>query len=185
MRNKLAIIVAVVVLVAVAAIWKLNKSSKQTVTTGSQPSVRVLPVSSNPIQDSGQQTGLVIKSAAAEDNTDPVTKQAIGDRLQITLENTSTQTIANVEVYYTMKDKKTGQTESYYQKLTGFSLAPNEIRTVAFDNETMAGHYPENKYSLYRSSHNEVEFTIQVSAPGFRSATGSAHKSAGTGETAG
>jgi len=64
-------------------------------------------------------------------------------------------------------------------------LAAGETKTIYFDNQTSAGHYPENKYSLYRSSQNEVDFSIQVSAPGFKPATATAKKAAGTGETAG
>jgi phage pi2 protein 07 len=145
----------------------------------------VLPVSSDPIQNTSQQPGLVITAADAENNVDPVTKQAIADQLQITLQNTSAQKMSNFEIYYQMKDVKTGQSEAYHQTLTGLVLAANETKTIYFDNQSGVGHYPENKYSIYRSSQNEVDFTIQVSSPGFKPATATAKKSPGTGETAG
>jgi hypothetical protein len=184
MKKIVLIIIVVVIGVGGIAAWQLSKSKKTPITTNNT-STQVLPVSSNPIQNTSQQPGLVITAADAENNVDPTTKQAISDRLQISLQNTSTQTMSNLEVYYQMKDAKTGQTEAYHQVLTGLQIAPNETKTVYFDNQSGEGHYPENKYSLYRSSQNEVDFTIQVSASGFKPAEATAKKSAGTGETAG
>lgn len=184
MKKIIPIIVVAIVVVGGVSAWQLTKAKKVTPSKNSGSS-QVLPVSANPIQNASTQAGLAITAAAVEDNADPVTKQAISDRLQITLHNTSTQAMSNMEIYYQMKDITTGQTEAYHQVLTGLQLSPNESKTIYFDNETGAGHYPENKYSLYRSSKNEVDFTIQVSAPGFKPATGTAKKSVGTGETAG
>lgn len=148
-------------------------------------STQVLPVAKNPIVNPSVKKGLEIVSAMVENNVDPATKKDISDRLQITLKNTTTGTLADLEVYYQMKDMTTGKTESYYQKLTGFSLAPGTEGTVYFDNETGPGHYPENKFSLYRTSMNQVVFSIEVSAPGYAPAMGEAVKSVGTGENPG
>lgn len=184
MKKMIPIVVVVIIVVGGLSAWQLAKTQKTIQPNKSTVSTQVLPVSNNPIQNSSQQAGLVIMSAAVEDNADPVTKQAISDRLQISIQNTSSQTMSNLEIYYQMKDVKTGQTEAYHQVLNGLQLAPNETKTIYFDNEAGAGHYPENKYSLYRSSKNEVDFTIQVSALGFKPTTGTAKKAAGTGETA-
>jgi flagellar basal body-associated protein FliL len=184
MKKIVIIIVVVVIGIGGIVAWQLSKT-KKTPTTTNRTSTQVLPVNSNPIQNTSQQPGLVITAAAAENNVDPTTKQAIADRLQLSLQNTSSQTMSNLEVYYQMKDTKTGQTEAYHQVLTGLQIAPGETKTVYFDNQSGEGHYPENKYSLYRSSQNEVDFTIQVSAPGFKPVGATAKKSAGTGETAG
>jgi hypothetical protein len=173
----------VVAIIILAAVVLHTRSKNLPPATGS--SSQVLPVKSNPILNTSQQSGLVVLSAMAEDNVDPVTNQAISDRLQIKLQNVSSSKMSAIEVYYVMKDAKTGQQEAYYQKLTGLTLAPNETKTIYFDNEQGAGHYPENRYSLYRSSKNEVDFTIEVSAPGFKPANTTTKKSAGTGETAG
>jgi cytoskeletal protein RodZ len=185
MKKLIPIIVVAIIVVGGLFTWQLTKTKKVATPTNSTVSTQVLPVSSNPIHNTSQQAGLVISAADAENNVDPVTKQAIADRLQTTLQNTSPQTMSNLEIYYQMKDVKTGQTEAYHQVLTGLQLAANQTKTIYFDNQTGAGHYPENKYSLYRSSQNEVDFTIQVSAPGFKPVTATAKKSAGTGETAG
>lgn len=156
---------------------------QKTTTTVPAKTNTVLPVASNPIDMSGTQEGLKTTAAMVEDNVDPVTKQAISDRLQVTLENTSSATIGNLEIYYTMTDAKTKKSEGYYQKLTGITLEPGKTATVAFDNKGGAGHYPENKYSIYRTSKNQVDFSIIVSSPGFKPATGVTKKSVGTGET--
>lgn len=88
-------------------------------------------------------------------------------------------------MYYTMKDTTTGKTESYYQKLTGPTLAAGQKETIYFDNGAGAGHYPDNKYSLYRSSTNKVTITILAHATGYATASGTATKSVGTGEVLG
>ena len=109
-------------------------------------------------------------------------KQAINDRLMLTLQNSGTTDLTGFEVYYTMTDVVTGATESYYQALDGFTLAAGATDYVYFDNQTEPGHYPENQFSLFRSSANEVDFQIQVSAQGAAVATATTVKSTGTGE---
>ncbi len=143
---------------------------------------QVLPVADDPIKNNATAPGLVIASAQVEDNVDPATNQSIPDKLQISLKNTSSQTMSNFEIYYRMTDSTTGVSEGYYEKLGGLSLGPNETKTVFFDNQSSPNHYPENKYSLYRTSKNEVRFTIELSTPGFKVATGETKKSVGTGE---
>ncbi len=145
-------------------------------------SSQVLPVANNPIQNNATANGLAITAAQVENNVDPATSKAIPDCLQIQLKNTSNQTMSNLEIYYSMTDSKTGAREGYYQKLDGLSLAPGQTRTIFFDNGNSPGHYPENKYSIYRTSPNEVRFSIQVSAPGFKPAAARAIKGPGTGE---
>jgi hypothetical protein len=172
-------VVAVFVIGGIVVLQVNNKNSQVPKPVATQ---QVLPVKTNPIQNTATQPGLAITAIAVEDNVDPVTKQAIADNLQISLHNSSNTTMSNVDVFYQMKDVTTGQTEAYSQKLTGFQLAPNETKTIFFDNQTSPGHYPENKYSLYRSSKNEVHFTVTVSAPGFRVATAETKKSVGTSE---
>lgn len=142
----------------------------------------VLPVTTNPISGTGTKTGLSITGAMAEDNVDPATKAAIGDRIQFTLTNSTGNPMTGLEIYYTMKDTTTGATESYYQKLDGLALSPGQGTTVYFDNGNGTGHYPENQYSLYRSSGNEVTISIEAAAPGYAPAHATATKAKGAGE---
>jgi hypothetical protein len=148
-------------------------------------STQVLPVAENPIVNTSTKEGLQIISAMVENNVDPATKKDLSDRLQITIKNTTSETLSDLEVYYQMRDATTQKTEGYYQKLTDFSLAPGAEGTVYFDSETGAGHYPENTFSLYRTSANEVVFSIEVSAAGYAPAMGEAVKAVGTGENPG
>lgn len=193
MKRNIASMVLVVGLLATAC---SSSSSTPTTAGSSAPSsvttdssgpgtTHVLPVPSNPITNSSTQPGLEVVKTAVENNVDPVTNKDLSDRLQISLKNTSTQPMSNLEIYYSMADSRTGQTQGYYQKLDGFSLAPGATGTVYFDNETAPGHYPENLYSLYRTSKNEVVIDVEVSAAGYAVAKGQAKKGAGTGEVAG
>ncbi|GAA4659496.1 hypothetical protein GCM10025779_27150 [Arthrobacter cryoconiti] len=131
---------------------------------------------------SGTKPGLTISDALAENNVDPQSKAPVPDRLQFTLANTTAAAMTGLDVYYTMKDVTTGKTESYYQKLDGLTLAPGQKQTIYFDNVSAPNHYPENKYSLYRSSTNQVSIRVIADATGYATATGTATKSPGTGE---
>ncbi|OIQ85746.1 hypothetical protein GALL_324170 [mine drainage metagenome] len=142
----------------------------------------VLPVSSDPIVNTATAPTLSITYAAAENNIDQATGKTIADRLELTLKNTGTTPLTGFEVYYTMTDAKTGKKEAYYQKIADLILAAGQASTVYFDNKTDPGHYPENPYSIYRTSTNQVDFAIQVSATGAKIATATATKSPGTGE---
>lgn len=157
-------------------------TQSSTTTPAATDSTVVLPVDVNPIVNNLTNQDLQVANAAVEDLTDPVTRQAISDRLMLTLKNNGTNTLSNFEVFYTMTDVTTGATESYYQKLDGFSLAAGAQDYVYFDNTTDPGHFPENQFSLFRSSQNQVDFTISVSSDGAAIATATATKAVGTGE---
>lgn len=144
-----------------------------------------LPVASNPIVNNSTTPNLQVTYSAAENNVDPVTKNPIGDQLELTLKNTSSTPMSGIEIYYEMTDTVTKAKEGYYQKLSGLIIPVNQESTVYFDNKNLAGHYPENQFSLYRSSQNEVDFRIWVSAPGSKIAQATAIKSKGTGEKPG
>jgi len=144
----------------------------------------VLPVDSNPIVNASTARGLTIVTAAAEDVVDPATKAAITDRLQVTVRNDTTTELISFEIYYVMVDVTTGQSEAYYQALTGFTVAAGATGTLSFDGETGPGHFPENTFSIYRSSKNQVDFTIEVSAAGVQVANATATKGSGVGDAA-
>jgi len=144
----------------------------------------VLPVDSNPIVNASTSPGLTIMSAAAEDNVDPVTNAPIDDRLQVTIRNDTASELSAFEIYYVMTDVTTGQSEAYYQALTGFTIAAGAVATLSFDGETGAGHFPENAFSIYRSSTNQVDFTIEVSAAGVQVAQATATRGSGVGDEA-
>ena len=148
----------------------------------STASAQILPVANNPIHNNASAPGLTISSAAVENNVDPATEKAIADCLQLEVKNNSNQVMNSFEIYYRMQDAKTGASEGYYQKLAGLVINPGGASTIYFDNKNGAGHFPENRYSIYRTSQNEVSFTIELSAPGFKPAQAQATKGQGTGE---
>ena len=157
-------------------------SATTAATASSADSNIVLPVDANPIANQAAHPDLAVVSAAVEDLVDPSTGQAIDDRLMLTLKNNGSSDLSNLEVYYTMTDAVTGASESYYQALTGFTLAAGAEDYVYFDNKTDPGHFPENQFSLFRSSVNQVDFTIMVSADQSGIAQATTFKSEGTGE---
>jgi hypothetical protein len=144
-----------------------------------------LPVASNPIANNSTKPALRITYSAVENNVDPLTKKAIGDQLELTLQNSGTTTLTGLEIYYEMTDIVTKAKESYYQKLAGLTIPADQSSTIYFDNGNQLGHYPENQFSLYRSSPNEVDFKVWVSATGSKIAQSTAIKSTGTGEKPG
>jgi len=145
------------------------------------PSGVVLPVTSNPITNTATAPGLSVDAVQLEDNVD-ASGAAIKDRMQVTIGNATALPVTDLEIYYTMTDTVTGATESYYQALTGLTIAPMSKATVDFDDGTEPGHYPQNQFSIYRSSTNAVDVTAEVSTPGLKPADGTGTKSANTGE---
>lgn len=162
-----------------------NTPSAQPSTANTQSSGVIIPIASNPIVNNSTNPGLVITYAAVENNVDAATHNAIADQLELTLKNTSSKTLTGLEIYYEMTDIVTKAKEGYYQKLEGVVIPPNQESTVYFDGNSQPGHFPENQFSLYRSSPNEVDFKIWVSAPGLQVAQATAIKSTGTGEKPG
>ncbi|MCI4660067.1 hypothetical protein [Cryobacterium zhongshanensis] len=184
LKKSVPLIVIGALLVAGLIAWQVSTATPPTATSPVQASgsSAVLPVTSNPIVNTSTTVGLTIVGAAVQDNIDPITKAAINDRLQLTLKNTGPTNLTGFEAFYTMTDATTKTSESYYQKLDGIQLDPGKETTVYFDNQSGPGHYPENAFSLYRSSKDKIDFAIQISAPGVKIATATAIKDAGTGE---
>ena len=150
--------------------------------TGNAAPKPVVPVAKNPIINSSKVSGISIASAKVQDNIDPVTKKAITDRLLIAVVNKGTKAATGFEIYYTMTDSVTKASENYSLSLTGFTVKAGKTGYLNFDGKTGVGHFPENKFSIYRSSTNEVKFKIQISAKGYKIANSTAVKDKGTSE---
>ncbi len=187
MKARLLFPVGLIVTLAVTGLTGCQAAtpSSSQAPAGSETSASaVLPVNSNPITNTSTAPGLTIVSAAVEDNVDPRTHAAIKDRLQVTLRNDTDAELTSFEIYYVMTDVTTRQSEAYYQSLAGVTLAPKSQTTVSFDSESGPGHFPENSFSIYRSSKNQVDFTLEVSAPGVKPAHATATKGSGAGDAA-
>jgi len=139
----------------------------------------VLPVTSNPISNTSTAPGLKIDKVLVEDNVNPATGKDAPDHLEIVLRNDSKQELSEFEVYYEITDLTTGAKEGYHSKLEGFAIPAGATRAVHIDNTDEKDHYPENEFSLYRLSRNELQFDVMVSATGVAPQTSSVKKDAG------
>lgn len=126
---------------------------------------RVLPVSANPIKNASTVEALKIDSVLVENNVDPKTGKAVDDHLEIALRNTGTTELSGFEIYYTIDDPTAKASESYYTKLPdGFTIAAGANRIAHFDNTGAPDHFPANKFSLYATSKNPMDVSVEVSA---------------------
>ncbi len=184
-KNITIIIVAIIVigLVLTGIVVSRQSSVSSQAATSNNPQDLVAGLYPNNIKNTATAVGFTIKSAAVENNTDPVTGAVVSDHLEVTLVNTTSKPLTNFEIYYTMTDTKTQQKEGYYKKLTGFTLAANATYTIHFDNKTGEGHFSANKNSLYYKSTNAIDFAVEVSTPGYAAQNINVTKAAGGAET--
>ena len=112
-------------------------------------------VADMPFTTDGAAMDVKIVDARVEDN-------AAEDHLEITLKNTGTQALDQLELYYTVEDTVAGLKEAYYQPLTGVSLAAGEETTLHFDNGTDPGHFLCNFNGIYGTSENGPTFTLTL-----------------------
>lgn len=151
---------------------------------GSSASSPVLPVASNPISNSSTAAGLEIDEVLVENNEDAQGK-AVDDHLEVALANNGTSELSGFEIFYTFTDRKTGASESYYfQFPAGFTIPAGARRVAHFDDSGGVDHFPENKFSLYRTSTNAQDVEVTVSAEGVAPATTSVKKDKGGPEEA-
>jgi hypothetical protein len=145
---------------------------------------QVLPVAADPITNVSTVQALVIDSVLVENNVDAAGKAA-DDHLEIALTNTGTTELAGFEVFYTFTDPTDNISESYYTKLPDtFTIAAGAMRVAHFDNSGAPDHFPVNDFSLYRTSANAQEVTVEVSATDAAVQTATVMKDAGGAETA-
>ena len=145
---------------------------------------QVLPVTSNPIKNTATATPLAIDSVLVENNVDASGKPA-DDHLEVALSNSGAGALANLEVYYTFSDPKTGDTENYYVALpSDFTIPAGGQRVAHFDNTGAPDHFPVNEFSLYSTDTNALDVTVIVSAEGAAPQTATVQKDAGGAETA-
>jgi hypothetical protein len=154
-------------------------SDAQAVDSGAAIDGPVLPVTANPIANTATASGLKILQVLVENNTDPATGKDAPDHLEIALQNDGQQELSTFEVYYEITDLTTGAKEGYYRKLEGFTIPAGGTRVVHFDNTGEIDHYPDNEFSLYHLSLNELQVDVQVSAAGVAPQSASVKKDAG------
>jgi hypothetical protein len=120
-----------------------------------------------------------IKEIIVENNYDPLTKTDAPDHLEIVLVNNVSQNISNFEVFYTITDLKTNQTQSTLLPLNGFILGSNQEKSVHIDVSGKEGHFRANPNSIYYTSMNQLQFVVLINAQGHRAQRATVKKDAG------
>ncbi|KEO55026.1 hypothetical protein [Thioclava pacifica] len=138
----------------------------------------------NQIKADGGPAPFKIKEALVEDNYDPAARKDAPDHLELQLVNSGATDLTGFSVYYTIKDKDTGDTEAYYKVLDGFSVPAGGDARINFDDSGMAGHFRANPNSIYLTSQNAKTFTVEVKADGYQPVTVEIQKDAGGAEQA-
>ncbi len=210
--NKSAYIIGgIVILVAAIAIFALRPSglvpqqtaytnTSNTPVTNTQPSTSNAATSSqaaganpedvvpglypNPIKNTATKPGIKLSSVMVENNVD-AGGNAVSDHLQFTINNLTSQTLSNLETYYTITDAVNGKKEGYYKPLTGITIPAHGSATVHFDNQSGYGHFPANIHGIYGTALDQLKFSIEVSAPGYAAVTAQITKAPGGAEVVG
>lgn len=138
----------------------------------------------DPIKADGAPAPFSIKEALVENNFDQAARKDAPDHLELQLVNAGGTDLTGFSVYYTIKDKDTGDTEAYFAKLDGFSVPAGGDARIHFDDGTIAGHFRVNPNSIYTASQNAKLFTVEVKADGFQPVTVEINKDAGGAEVA-
>ena len=79
----------------------------------------------------------------------------------------------------TIPDSTTGQVQSYYRTLPGFTLKAGETKALHFDNTGQPDHYSVNPNSLYYTDLNALTLDVTLHATGFAPQTTSVDKGPG------
>jgi hypothetical protein len=132
----------------------------------------------NPITETGTTQGFAIGSVLVENNIDAQGADA-PDHLELSVTNTTSSDITNFDVYYTITDSTTGQSQSYYRTLPGFTLQAGETKALHFDNTGQPDHYSVNPNSLYYTDQNALTLEVTLHAAGFAPQTVTVNKDPG------
>lgn len=137
----------------------------------------------NPIKKQGEKKGFLIKQILVENNVD-ASGRAAPDHFELKVANTSGNNLTGFDIYYSIKDLKTGDTQAYYQKLPGFSLKAGETKVLNLDTSGKQDHYPVNPNSMYYISQNKMRVIAFLHIDGYAVQTAKVDKDAGGTEAA-
>ncbi|MBT1004002.1 hypothetical protein KIH31_15545 [Paenarthrobacter sp. DKR-5] len=136
----------------------------------------------NPITNTSTRPGLSVTNAIVENNVQPGTQTPVNDHLELQARNDTAKPMSGLQIFYTLTDTATGAKESYSRDLTGLTIAPHTTSTIHFDNGTRPGHYGINTNGMYYKSTDKIDFTIELSAPGYKPVNLTVSKAAGGAE---
>lgn len=144
------------------------------------------PVSAeNPITETSTIKAFKIDSVLAENNVDEAGADA-PDHLEITVTNTGTTDITDGwDLYYTLTDQKTGDAQSFYMTLPGFSVPAGKTVHLHIDTSGASGHFRADPNSSFYTGDNQLKVEATLHATGFAPQTGSVLKDAASAEAGG
>ena len=125
-----------------------------------------------------------IQEVLVENNYDEIKRKDAADHLEIIVKNKCNKPISNFSIFYTMKDLKTKQTQSYILPLNVFVLGSNTKKSIHIDVSNQKGHFVANPNSMYYNSLNQIKVNVTLSAKGYQAQKGSVVKDAGGAEVA-
>jgi hypothetical protein len=125
-----------------------------------------------------------IKEVLVENNYDEIKRKDAPDHLEIIVKNRCNNPISDFTTFYTMKDLKNSDKQSYILPLSGFTIGANEKKSIHIDVSHQKGHFQANPNSLYYNSLNEIKVNVILSAKGYQAQKGSVVKDAGGAEVA-
>ena len=135
----------------------------------------------NPIQESSTTVGFTISGLLVENNVD-ADGADVADHLEFKVTNTGTAVLTDFDIYTTITDQTTGDVQSYYRTLPGFTVQPGETKDIHFDNTGLPDHYSVNPSSAYYVNQNGLTLDVIVHAAGFVPQSGTVSKDPGGAE---
>ena len=138
----------------------------------------------NPMVTNGAAAPFFFGEALVEDNFDFAANKDAPDHLELQIVNSGAQELAGFSAYYTIKDLDSGQVESYFYPLAGFSVPANGDARIHFDEGSLPGHFRANPNGIYATSQAAKLFTVEIKADGFQPVTVEINKDPGGAETA-
>lgn len=139
----------------------------------------------NPIVEASTTQGFKINSVLAENNVD-AGGATVDDHLELTVTNTSATDITNGwDLFYSLTDKTTGDVQSFYLPLPGFSIPAGKTVHLHADTSGAAGHFRADPNSAYYKGKNAMQVDVILHAKGFAPQTSGVKKDAGGAEAGG
>lgn len=135
----------------------------------------------NPIQESSTAAGFTISGLLVENNVD-ADGADVADHLEFKVTNTGTAVLTDFDTYITITDQTTGDVQSYYRTLPGFTVQPGETKDIHFDNTGLPDHFSVNPNNAYYTNQNGLTLDVILHAAGFAPQSGTVSKDPGGAE---
>ncbi len=139
----------------------------------------------NPIVESATAVGFKIDSMILENNVDSGGAD-VNDHVELVVTNTGTADLGQgFDLYYTLTDTVTGDVQSFYLPLSGFSIKAGETVHLNVDDGTTPGHFRMDPNSSFFTGQNALRVDATLHASSFAPQTTSAQKDAAGAEAGG